>query len=282
MKRWSTSWFAGLAVGAFLLGGMGSACAGLLAAWEFNAGDVSGSSVDASAGTAANTTGALVNDANIASGTLDLDGNGDYLRFGDNVSDLRGLSAMTLAAWVNADSSVSGDRRRIVEHEDNFYFWADGEDGDDSFQYTTHGTSGGYPDARAVSSTAPSSGSWQHVVAVYDGGAEPARIYVDGVLEGTSISDQSTMPNNSHTFQIGARRSSSGNPGWFWDGQLDDIAIWDEVLTVGAIGRLAGKDNGGYAGRVTPTRIPEPASVVLLFAGLLGVLSRRTSRRSCM
>jgi hypothetical protein len=120
----------------------------LLAAWEFEAGDVAGADVSATAGTAANTTGLLQGDAAVVDGALTLDGAGDYLQFGNNLTDLRTPSSMTISAWVNTNSAVTA-LRRIVEHEDNTYFWA--ESG--IFQYTTHGTGGGIT-GRAQSTTA--------------------------------------------------------------------------------------------------------------------------------
>ncbi len=91
----------------------GTARAGLLAAWEFDPGDVFGSSVSATGGTAANTTGTLIDGADASSGVLDLDGSGDYLQFGDDVADLRGLSSITVAAWYSAVRSPISPAREI-------------------------------------------------------------------------------------------------------------------------------------------------------------------------
>ena len=231
----------------------GAADAGLLASWEFDLSDASGSSVAATAGSAANTTGLLQADASAIGGELRLDGTDDYLQFGNNLTDLRGLSEMTVAAWVNvADSSTA--QRRIVEHEDNFYFWQ--ESG--AFRYTTHGTGG---DSKAVSTTAPSAGTWQHVLAVYRAG-QPAEIYVNGVLEDTSGANQANMANNTQTFQIGARRGNSGSPTNFFNGVMDDVAVWDEALSAAQIEALAGAGSGGYFGRTTPTGKQHSASTL--------------------
>jgi hypothetical protein len=153
---------------------------------------------------------------------------------------------MTIAAWVNTNTPVT-ELRRIVEHEDNFYFWAENE----IFQYTTHGTPGGNA-GRALSTTMPEVGQWQHVAAVYEPG-KPAKMYINGVLEGTSSIGQSLIPGNLQTFQIGARRSNSDVPSNFWDGLIDDVAIWDVELAESAIGALAGIDADGYNGRTVPT-----------------------------
>jgi hypothetical protein len=212
----------------------------LLAAWEFNADDVSGSDVAAGGGAAADTTGTLQDNASAAGGVLTLDGTGDYLQFGNNLAELRNLDAMTLCAWVKAGDSSTA-MRRIVEHEDNIYFWQ--ESGD--FRYTTHGGGG-----QANSSTAPAGGMWQHVCAVLEQ-AGTTRIYVNGSLEDTVASG--TMQNNTQTFQIGARRSGSGAPSNFFYGELDDVAVWDVALSLPQIEALAGKGRGGYAGRTVPT-----------------------------
>ena len=217
----------------------------LLAAWEFNVADVSGESVSATAGSAANTTGLLKADAAVKGGVLTLDGNGDYLEFGDDLDELREQDSLTIAAWVKSNSPVGG-LRRIVEHEDNTYFWAE----NDIFQYTTHGTGGGQT-GRAQSTTPPEPGVWQHVLVTFSGGG-PAKMYVDGELEGESTTDQEPIPGNVHTFQIGARRSSSGAASNFWDGQMDDVAIWDCELPEEDIKALAGVGKGGYPGRRPP------------------------------
>jgi hypothetical protein len=172
--------------------------------------------------------GTLEGNAFVSGGAMHLDGSGDYLKFGDE-SELESLGAMTLSARVNAASPIGGSYRRIVEHEDVFYFWADSG----SFRYTTHGSS-----SQAVSSTAPAVGTWQEVTAVYRAG-QPAEIYVDGVLEDTS-GNQGAMNNSTHPLQVGARRGSGGSPSNFWDGDMDDVLIFDQALSQGQVAELAG------------------------------------------
>ena len=220
----------------------------LLAAWEFEPGDISGTELSPTGGTVAAAIGMLIEDASIENGALKLDGDGDYLEFGDDLEDLRNQESMTIAAWVQTNSEVT-DLRRIVEHEDNIYFWAES----DLFQYTTHGTPGGN-NGRARSTTSPEPGTWQHMLVSFSANA-PAKIYIDGVLEGTSSLGQNPLPGNVHTFQIGARRSSSGNASNFWDGLIDDVAIWNCELQESDITLLAGVGAGGYAGRRTPTNL---------------------------
>ncbi len=222
----------------------------LLTSWEFNGGDVSGNSVAPTAGSVLGLsnpgrfTGQLQADAAVSGGALQLDGAGDYLQFGSNLGELRNLGIMTVSAWVKPGSTAP-DYRRIVEHEDNFYFWQ--ESG--RYRYTTHGSG-----SQAVSTTAPSPGDWQHVLAVYEAG-QPARMYVDGTpVEDSSNTDPGSMPDNAHTFQIGARRDGdgSGTASNFFHGELDDASIWSRALDEKSIDRLAGS---GYARRTTPTAL---------------------------
>lgn len=214
------------------------------AAWEFNTQDVSGTNVSASGGTATNTTGTLIAEAAATNGVLTLAGIGDYLQFGDNVTQLRALGDLTLCAWVKVGDSGTA-WRRIVEHEDNFYFWQEGG----CFRFTIHGSS-----SQTLSTTAPAVGVWQHVLVTCQAG-KPARIYVNGVWEDDSDTAQAVMPDNAQTLQLGARRSSSGTPSNFFKGELDDVALWGAVLTQEQIEALAGTGTGGYAGRVLPTAL---------------------------
>ena len=157
MKTRMRKYVIGIAAALFCALFVPSAKADLLAAWEFNAADISGSSVSVTDGSAANTTGTLIADADASSGVLELDGSGDYLQFGNDLTDLRGLNAMTLSAWVKC-GNTSTTFSRIVEHEDNIYFWQQ----NGKFNFTLHG--GG---TSVASTNLIALDSWQHVLVVY-------------------------------------------------------------------------------------------------------------------
>ena len=76
---------------------------------------------------------------------------------------------------------------------------------------------------------------WHHVAVTYDGStnASGVKLYQDGV-EVAIIIDVDTYTSgsvlNSHPFQIGTR-----NGGEFFDGNIDEVTVWDEVLTSGNI-----------------------------------------------
>ncbi len=224
-----------------------SASAGLLADWEFDAADVSGSTVSATAGTAANTAGTLIGDASTADGFLALGSSTNYLAFGTNVSDLRGLGAITICAWVRAADSAT-TLRRIVEHDDNYYFYQDSG----KYRFVIHGAGG----ASLTSTTAPASNVWQHVAAVWQLN-NTAKIYVNGVLEQTVNNPTVAMPNNAQRLSFGAQRNNSATPtlSAFYKGDMDDVAVWNTALSATHIAALAGTRAGGYAGRLAPTAL---------------------------
>jgi hypothetical protein len=157
---------------------------------------------------------------------------------------------MTICAWIK--TTDAGRTSRIIEHEDNFYLWQ--ESG--KFYFTVHGSS-----SQAVSTSAPVADIWQHVLVTYKAN-QPARIYINGVWESESSTALVMMPDNTQTFQIGARRSSSSTtPSIEFSGDLDDVAIWQGILSSAEIEALAGRNMGGYAGRTVPSAIDNLAVI---------------------
>lgn len=95
--------------------------------------------------------------------------------------------------------------------------------------------------SRALSGTQESAGTagsviplntWSYVVASYDGAT--LRIYVNGVLKAAGPSSLSE-PNTTIPFTAGARWASALTPKYsdFFQGRLDEMAIYDSALTCG-------------------------------------------------
>ncbi|HIE64653.1 MAG TPA: hypothetical protein EYQ01_02335, partial [Nitrospira sp.] len=74
---------------------------------------------------------------------------------------------------------------------------------------------------------------WVHAVWTYDGEADSAAIYLNGQLDGGPIPQRA--PNGGGTFLFGARNNGTEQ----YDGEVDDVAIWREVLPEGMIQALA-------------------------------------------
>ncbi|WP_438972235.1 LamG-like jellyroll fold domain-containing protein, partial [Polaribacter sp.] len=88
----------------------------------------------------------------------------------------------------------------------------------------------------ATSSNALSTDSWQHVAASYDGGSRVMKLYIDGNLVGTLTRSQGFTPNfTSGNLQIG--RNISGNGGYSrqFNGNIDEVKIWNTVKSTSEI-----------------------------------------------
>jgi len=78
--------------------------------------------------------------------------------------------------------------------------------------------------------------SWNHVCVTYDGSSNATgiKLYLNGVAETTSSAGQTSITgtlSNSHPVNIGARNSSD----LFFNGQIDEVAIFDKALTADQI-----------------------------------------------
>ena len=67
---------------------------------------------------------------------------------------------------------------------------------------------------------------WHHVAGTYDGTF--MKLYVDGCIRGEESHSYSNTTNN---IMFGSRRNQS----WFFEGKLDEIAIWNDDMSVGQI-----------------------------------------------
>jgi hypothetical protein len=108
------------------------------------------------------------------------------------------------------------------------------------------GTTSGYAGVCTATSGNATPGTWQHIVATYDG--TTANLYADGVLIGTAPAPVASWTANSQTaLRIGgtplngdlsdgpaiSASGTSGNRGW--DGWIDEVAIYPTVLSASTI-----------------------------------------------
>lgn len=75
-------------------------------------------------------------------------------------------------------------------------------------------------------------GVWIHVAAVADISASSIIFYKNGVLMAgtTVIASSTTIQNGTAPFTVGGRLSSS-SPEAFFDGQLDEVRVWNDIRT---------------------------------------------------
>ncbi|GAB3648872.1 LamG domain-containing protein [Glycomyces tarimensis] len=87
----------------------------------------------------------------------------------------------------------------------------------------------------AGSEVSVQAGVWYHVTGVYDYGNGQMRIYVNGQLQNTAPISGVFDANGS--FVLG-RDLYGGNEGTRFAGDVDDVKVWDRIVSTGEIGRL--------------------------------------------
>lgn len=202
----------------------------------------------------------------ISGGSLSLDGVGDMLTSPDGLPTNLPLGAdqYSISAWVKADTTAGengivgwgnyGEVRRVNALRtfgDNglrHYWW------------------GADLDANDVAPEADlDNGEWAHVTAIFDG--IQRKIYVNGVLVMSDLPGTPDIGGN-NTFAIGRTCDFCGG-GEFFDGELEDVAIFSGALTEEQIAAIMSGDYNGFAS------IPEPASFSILALSSLALLRRR-------
>ncbi|QDP57253.1 MAG: putative concanavalin A-like lectin/glucanases superfamily protein [Prokaryotic dsDNA virus sp.] len=151
-----------------------------------------------------------------------LDGQLDHVDIG-NDSSVQITNTLTISAWVKTTSSGS---TRIAVGKDGV------SSGSRSYFLfmSSAGNSAGIGIFKNNSfksikgTTAVNTGSWFHVMGVNTG--SDLKIYINGTLEGTNTGNGGTFDNGGDPLYIG-RRGGSQSQRAFWDGNIDEVAIWN-------------------------------------------------------
>jgi len=168
--------------------------------------------------------GSLVGDPQWVSGyiggTLDFDGDGDYIDCGyDPIFDI--TDEITLAAWVNI-RSISVQWMAIVAKGE--YAWRlSNDDSDPRFHFGITIWSDDNPSVNG--STAVGYDEWHHVAGMYDG--SNINLYLDGVLD-VNISNDTGIGTNTENLLIGENPEAAER---YWDGFIDDVRVYNVALT---------------------------------------------------
>jgi hypothetical protein len=189
------------------------------------------------------------------------DGINDVMTKSGGLNGYDGLPGFTFAAWVNRASSDGGfsgivsqdpagaaccTNRLLLNPSDNPYFDA-----------------GAHADASFGSVVVPND-AWFHIVMTADDsiGGNQVKIFINGDLVGTHNFAHNLV--NSSLFDTFIGTGENGNA-HFFGGLLDDVQIYDGILSEGGAYRL-------YA---FGTPAPEPASLALLALGASALVGRR-------
>jgi len=199
----------------------------LVAHYEFSAeGDYSDSIAGGAAGQPQGDAQVIWDDER-DSFVLSLDGDGDYVNYEDEWMGIVG-NAITVTAWIKTDSLDTYDGVAGLG-----YAWRLCGDSDGKIRFQCSDTVPAQ--SMAVGSTDVNDGQWHHVAGTYDG--TKYTLYVDGVLDASTDATGNINTGGSYFSTIGAhyKKSDDRDPRRFFDGLIDDVRIYDRVLSSGEI-----------------------------------------------
>ena len=155
-----------------------------------------------------------------------LDGVDDFVDCG-NDSSLQITGELSISAWfkttytggsqmIVGKDGISGNTKRAY-----MLFWSAASSTIKFFIFTS-----GNANEQAVSTSTVTDGNWHHVLGVNDG--TNLKIYIDGVLEDTNVGGGGAIQNGSATdFYIGRREGLGAANKSFWNGSIDEVAVWN-------------------------------------------------------
>ena len=137
--------------------------------------------------------------------------------------------SFTVAAWVYLTSTKSFATAVSQDGKVNsgFYLQYSVMDKRWAFARVAHDTAGS-PGIRALSTSAPMTNRWTHLVGVYNAASGRLSLYVDGRAQGTAT--DSTPFASSGDLAIGRALFSSQQTDWF-PGQIKDVEAFSQALT---------------------------------------------------
>lgn len=221
----------------------------LISHWRLE--ENSGTRVDATA-----TGNDLTDNATVTSGTGKVGtaaqftaANSEYLEIVDgSQTNLDQAGDMAISCWVNFDSTPSSGNGMVFASKWNgttdnasYRFALFNNGGTLQLEYANDNTNDGAsndPKFARVNWT-PSTGTWYHVVAVYDASAGEVDFYVDGVQLGSTQTGMHTSQNDTAAaFRIGALENDSE----FMNGLIDELGFYDAEISSNVVFLI---DNGG-------------------------------------
>lgn len=170
---------------------------------------------------------------------LKFDGINDYVAISRLKYDRRGIPAVTVAAWLRTTKAFD----QVIVSFDQGEYWQlaiNGSMADDGQIGWLLMTDAGVTGVR--SSSRIDDGSWHHVAGVFDNGR--LTVCVDGAVSGTGAGGRSFGRGTTRYGFLGIssladRFDGTRGASAFFNGELDDVRIYDRALSQAEISQLA-------------------------------------------
>jgi hypothetical protein len=192
-------------------------------------------------GDPATTAAWLTGDSHDGNGGLKLNGTAghastaddrDTFGTGDDVQRpvVRTDQSVTLAAWARLDQITNVDQ--VVVNAGPVSLFFRGWEHKWGTTVSIPNGSGGWTNYEARSNVVAQTGTWVHLVGVYDAGLGQVRIYVNGVQQ-TVVATGAVSMTSTGSLLIGRKGS-----GFFFGGAIDDVRAYQGVLNAREIANL--------------------------------------------
>jgi len=177
----------------------------------------------------------------------------------------------SVSAWVKP-SSITGNNKTIVAIDGSaispFYLQIAGG----QYGFALRGSDSTASALTTANGVAATVGTWTHLVAVHDDTANTVSLYVDGVLKGTTSFNSPWKATGATTV---GRAKWNGLPVDFFSGAIDDVHLYDRVLTPTEVTQLAADPSylatvSATSGLVNHFRLGESTTSADSMAGTAG------------
>lgn len=191
--------------------------------------------------------GTLTNGTTYGTGIINngfsFDGVNDYVDLGD-VLDNDGTQAQSVSFWVKLNSTSNqllvGKQNNAVPYNGWNVTFLSG-----TIYYAFYNNLPG-TGIQTRNTQVLTTGVWYHVVATYDGSqsASGIKVYIDGSLGTQNIQKDTLGSNSSSASGIKATISSRNGSTIPTNGTIDEVGIWDRVLTSDEVTELYNSGSG--------------------------------------
>lgn len=214
----------------------------LISYWKLD--ESSGNASDSVGGNTLTNVGTATYSAGKINNGINLNGSSQYLD-GGNVLNLT-TGAWTFAAWIKVTTTGSyefiGGRSESGFSNDWYMRVTNTNKAEIQFR-------NGASSNQVIGNITVADGNWHHVVGLRNG--TNVLLYVDGILD-ASGTDNNYNCTNSFDFHIGA--DSAGALNFKFNGQIDEVAVWNRALSADEVLQIANSGRGNtYPFTATPS-----------------------------
>ncbi len=162
---------------------------------------------------------------------LNFNGTDQYVNLA-NPTALRLTGSMTISGWINS-SAFPGDDAAVVSKRgvDGYQLDTTIDRGPRTIGFKLTNSAGG--DMIRYGATAMQANTWYHIAGVYNAATATMDVYLNGQLDNGPLVGTVTTSQRNSTQNVNIGRRSGGGFGFI--GRIDDVRIYDRVLTVGQV-----------------------------------------------